>query len=107
MTAIDHSPVTWSELYVVAGLIVGAGVAVAGFTAWLWRVISALRSELTDFREKVAENYATTQAVIQVESRIEAALNRLVEQFERGFDRVIQLIHANAADPPHRRERRR
>jgi hypothetical protein len=42
--------------------------------------------------------------VLQVESRIEAALNRMVEQFERGFDRVIDLIAASA---PRRRGRPR
>lgn len=93
MNAMDHTPVTWNEIYIVAGLILGAGTAVAGFTAWLWRVMASLRKELTDFREKVAETYATAQTVVQVEGRIEAALNRMVEQFERGFDRVIQLIH--------------
>ena len=94
---MNNSPVTWNELYVVAGLIIGAGTTVAACTAWLWRLVAAMRKEVADFREKVAETYATTHTVIQVESRIEAALNRMVEQFERGFDRVIGLISANAA----------
>jgi hypothetical protein len=43
--------------------------------------------EHNDFRVEVARNYVTAEALIQVEQRLELAINRMAERLERALDR--------------------
>ncbi len=43
--------------------------------------------ELADYKLEVAREYATTQAIKEVEERLIGAINRLVERFDKYFDR--------------------
>jgi hypothetical protein len=77
----------WQALGVIVSAIVGAGTIVSAFVIRLWTRLNDMDKEHNDFRVEVARNYATAEALIQVEQRLEVAINRMAERLERALDR--------------------
>lgn len=85
-------PPTWQELYYLFGMIVAAGGSVAGVTAWLWGQLGKARNDLADFKVDVARQYVTTEALLQVETRLVDAINRMADRFDRVMDALLHRI---------------
>jgi hypothetical protein len=81
---------TWYELALVLGAIVGAGGIVAAVTAWLWRQLGDQRRDLADFKVDVARQYVTSEALLQVETRLLDAINRMADRFDRVMDALLR-----------------
>jgi len=81
---------TWYELALVCGGIVGAGAIVAGFTAWLWGQLGRQQRDLSEFKVDVARQYVTTDALVQVETRLIDAINRMADRFDRVMDALLR-----------------
>jgi len=77
----------WQALGVIVTAIVGAGTIVSAFVIRLWTRLNDIDKEHNDFRVEVARNYVTAEALIQVEHRLELAINRMAERLERALDR--------------------
>jgi hypothetical protein len=78
---------TWQALGVIVTAIIGAGTIVSAFVIRLWTRLNDMDKEHNDFRVEVARNYVTAEALIQVEQRLELAINRMTERLERALDR--------------------
>ena len=78
---------SWQALGVIVTTIVGAGTLVSAFVVRLWTRLNDMDKEHNDFRVEVARNYVTAEALIQVEQRLEVAINRMAERLERALDR--------------------
>jgi hypothetical protein len=78
---------TWQALGVIVTTIIGAGTIVSAFVIRLWTRLNDMDKEHNDFRVEVARNYVTAEALIQVEQRLELAINRMTERLERALDR--------------------
>jgi hypothetical protein len=79
---------TWQALGVIVTAIVGAGTIVSAFVIRLWTRLNDMDKEHNDFRVEVARNYVTAEALVQVEQRLELAINRMTERLERALDRL-------------------
>ena len=77
----------WQALGVIVTATVGAGTIVSAFVIRLWTRLNDIDKEHNDFRVEVARNYVTAEALIQVEHRLELAINRMAERLERALDR--------------------
>jgi hypothetical protein len=95
--------VEWPQLTAIIGMIVSSGVVVAGVVLWLWskmasvdtehrKAIDEMRAALNNLRVEVAEKYVPNVELGKFEKRIENSLNNLTQQFEKGFDRVMNLL---------------
>jgi hypothetical protein len=95
--------VGWEQLIFVVSAISTCGMAVAGFVVWLWSKLSAsdkehrksiddMRKAHSDLRVEIAEKYVPNAELGKVESRIETTLAAMAQQFERGFDRLTDMI---------------
>ena len=78
---------SWQALGVIVTTIVGAGSVVSAFVARLWTRLNDMDKEHNDFRVEVARNYVTAEALIQVEQRLVAAINRMTDRLERALER--------------------
>lgn len=98
--------VEWPQLTAIIGMIVSSGVVVAGVVLWLWskmasadtehrKAIDEMRAALNNLRVEVAEKYVPNVELGKFEKRIENSLNNLTQQFEKGFDRVMNLLRTN------------
>ncbi len=77
----------WQALGVIVTTIVGAGSIVSAFVVRLWTRLNDMDKEHNDFRVEVVRNYVTTEALIQVEQRLVAAINRMTDRLERALER--------------------
>lgn len=95
--------VEWPQLIFVVVAVIAAGSGVLSFAIWLWsrigRVetnanikIDSLEKQHNDLRVKVAEEYVPFSELGKVEARIEGRLSEMAKQFERGFDRMIDIL---------------
>jgi hypothetical protein len=109
--------VSWEILFWVGGLMAGAGVVVAGFLFWVWRIVSAIDARFTarmaeialangaetararlaeehiarehaELRQHVAETYATKDGVTTAIGRMEQAMERLTSQLDASLERL-------------------
>ena len=48
----------------------------------------SLKKEFNDYRVEAARNFASHQTLIEVESRLDASLNRLGDRFDRALERA-------------------
>ena len=78
---------SWQALAVIVTTIVGAGSIVSAFVVRLWNRLNDMDKEHNDFRVEVARNYVTAEALIQVEQRLVAAINRMTDRLERALER--------------------
>jgi uncharacterized membrane-anchored protein YhcB (DUF1043 family) len=106
-------PITWEQIAFIFGML-GTLAGVAGFL-WL-RVESArkatraelgqerqmtqaqidnLRNELTGFRIRVAENYATYETLKAVDERVAQALEGVEARIGVRLDDVIKMFQAS------------
>jgi hypothetical protein len=83
-----NAQVTWSELSAALSIIVTLGGIVAGCVIWLWTKHALHDRELADFKIKVAENYVTLAALVRLEERFEAAMEKLGTKLERLMDKA-------------------
>ncbi len=81
---------TWYELALVLGAIVSAGGIVAAVTAWLWSQLGKQQRDLSEFKVEVAHQYVTTDALLQVETRLVDAINRMADRFDRVMDALLR-----------------
>lgn len=96
MTPVPTGPITWAELSVILTLLslLSAGVG------WLWRQLTAVRKELTDFQIKAAEKYVTDTALERVENKLTDAINRMSDGIGARFDKLmVELIQAVRQGP--------
>lgn len=109
--------VTWEVLVWVVGIVFAAGLAVAGFLLWVWRLVSRfndalaerdsaaqlekerakmieqdIRNELNEYRVHVAEKFATKDGVTQAIGRMEAAVERLTSQVHDAVERLTDRL---------------
>jgi hypothetical protein len=77
----------WQALGVIVTALVGAGTIVSAFVIRLWTRLNDMDKGHNDFRVEVARNYVTVDALIQVEQRLVAAINRMTDRLERALDR--------------------
>ena len=77
----------WQALGVIVSALVGAGTIVSAFVIRLWTRLNDMDKGHNDFRVEVARNYVTVDALIQVEQRLVAAINRMTDRLERALDR--------------------
>lgn len=108
-------PVTYEQLFAFLALFAAAGGVVAGFLAWVFRIVSALRRAYTADRDQLqlqieacekdvaaykvhaAETFATKEGVSAAVGRVESAVDRLTGRIDR-------LLEAQAhPQPPTRR----
>jgi len=98
--------VQWNELVFIVSAVILAGGGVLSFTLWLWRQLGRVASEAddkisniekshNDLRVKVAEEYVPFSELGKVEARIEGRLSEMAKQFERGFDRLIDILRGH------------
>lgn len=98
--------VQWEQLVFIVGLVVVAGGGVLSFALWLWgrlnsvaresdKKISEIEQSHNNLRVKVAEEYVPFSELGKVEARIEGRLSEMAKQFERGFDRMIDILRGN------------
>ena len=98
-----NTPITWTELSVVCGVFGMIFTFAAAFAAWLWKnwsadrkdngqSFSSLRSELTNFRVEVAREYATNAALLQVETRMSAAIRQIGDQLQVQHRDLIDVL---------------
>jgi len=78
---------SWQALAVIVTTIVGAGSIVSAFVVRLWNRLNDMDKAHNDFRVEVARNYVTAEALIQVEQRLVAAINRMTDRLERALER--------------------
>lgn len=119
--------VTWEVLAWVLGIITAAGVAVAGFLFWVWRIVQTVKTEqaaelsdrdlkieavharagqveanFNEFRVHAAENFATKDGMLQAVGRVEAAVDRLTtlvhDTVERLTDRLDRILETRDRD---------
>lgn len=93
-----NDPVTWSDFGSIAQTLLTVGGSV-GATWWaIHRRISAVERraeeirakgahELAEFKLAVAQNYATHDAIKEIEGRIVEAISRLGDRFDKYLDR--------------------
>lgn len=111
----------------IGGAIVVAGGAVAGFLAWLWRIVKGVRqgyeadraqlaarldeheADMTAYKTHVAETYASKSGVtVQIE-RLETAVNGIADKVDTSSHRITERIdrllenQAHNAGTPRRR----
>lgn len=89
-----NQPITWDSLG--AFLTVLTLVAGAVGTVW-WRLhvrIQRTADALAAYKVEVAEKYASTASMREVETRLVEAMNRLVER----FDSLIMIMQRGGAD---------
>jgi hypothetical protein len=95
--------VQWDQLVFLSTILVGVVGGVLSITLWLWRQFSALRQhhdefrlevarQHDEFRLEVAKEYVSATNLAAVERRIETALTQLRQDFDRGFERVIDMM---------------
>jgi hypothetical protein len=119
--------VTWEVLAWVIGIIAAAGITVAGFLFWVWRILQAAKAEqakelserdlqieavhgrvgqveanFNEFRVHAAENFATKDGMTHAIGRVEAAVERLTtlvhDTVERLTDRLDRMLEARERD---------
>lgn len=86
---------TWQELYYVIAALSLAGGGVAGTVVWLFTRFSAHERDLSEFKLKVAEDYATTKLVERVESKMTDAVNRVADSVARmneAFNEAVRVM---------------
>lgn len=84
--------VSWEQLSFFVSIIVAGGGTLVAIILWLWKQISGLQRAHDAFRIEVAKEYASLANVSTVERRIETALTQLRADFDRGFERVIDML---------------
>ena len=83
---------TWQELYYIIAALSLAGGAVAGTVVWLFTRFSAHERDLSEFKLKVAEEYATIKLVERVEGRMIDAVNRVEDSVTRMTDAFNEAV---------------
>jgi transposase-like protein len=86
---------TWQEPYYIVAALSLAGGAVAGTVVWLFTRFSAHERDLSEFKLKVAEDYATTKLVERVESKMTDAVNRVADSVSRmneAFNEAVRMM---------------
>lgn len=104
-------PVTYEQLYAFLSLFAAAGGVVAGFLAWVFRMVSALKrayaadrdrmqlqietceKDVAAYKIHVAETFATKEGVSAAVGRVESAVDRLTGRIDR-------LLEAQAHPQP-------
>lgn len=101
----------------VVGIIGAAGMGVAGFLFWVWRLVQGLRAEWeeelkardlrleallarlnamqaehNEYRVHVAEKFATKDGVTQAITRMEAAVEELTRQVHDAVERLTTRL---------------
>lgn len=94
-------PVTYEQIFALFSVLVVAGGVVAGFLAWVWRIVAALRKkyeadrtslqaqiddlekDLADYKVHAAETFATKEGVSAAVGRVESAVDRLTGRIDR------------------------
>ena len=111
----------------IGGVIVVAGGAVAGFLAWLWRIVTHIRKsydadraqlieriaqgegDLAAYREHAAETFASKSGVTVQIDRLEAAVNGIADKIDTSSYRITERIdklfenQAHGTQTPRRR----
>jgi hypothetical protein len=117
--------VTWEVLLWVVGIIVGAGVAVATFLFWVWRIVERVKNDsgnaigivagkldlvetdLATYKQHVGETFATKDGVTLAIGRVEASVDRIGSQVDGGFERlsgrIDRLLEMRSGDASARR----
>jgi hypothetical protein len=102
--------VTYEQIFALFGVLVVAGGAVAGAVGFLWRVVSLLKKrydldreelegmvkaserELQDYKQHVAETYASKEGVSVQIGRLETAVNGIATKVEDSSHRITERI---------------
>ncbi len=85
--------ITWEQV----ASIISAGGALLAIVAWVYRGLRAIErrveevrakcaNELAEFKLSVAREYATSEAIKEVEERVVEAINRLADRLDRILD---------------------
>jgi len=107
----DNGAITWSQLIGASSaltmLITGAFGYVLRAVGQQGKRIDEVNKKVEDHKVKVAEEYATTDVVIQIETRLTESINRMSDQltgamghlttrFEAMFSQVIDIARGKA-----------
>jgi hypothetical protein len=93
-----NDPVTWSDFGSVAQTLITISLSVGGAWWAIHRRIATVERraeeiraksahELAEFKLAVAQNYATHDAIKEIEGRIVEAISRLGDRFDKYLDR--------------------
>ncbi len=92
----DLPPISWASLALVVSCVGISGGALIACLLWVYRELNTLRAEIANFRVEVAHSYVNTGALTAVESRLEAAVNKLGDRLDRSIENLLNLLRADA-----------
>lgn len=114
-------PVTFEQLFAFLGLFAAAGGVVAGFLAWVFRIVASLRraymadrdvlqvqiekceKDVADYKVHAAEHFASKIGVSTQISRLEDAVQGVSDKVDASSDRItgrIDRLLEMQANPP-------
>lgn len=87
-------PITWEQILTL-GAVLGV---LAGAWWFLFAAILSVRTDLNDFRLKVAEDYASREHLKEVEARLVSAIDKFAAEVDTLPERLAAVLNA---DRPH------
>ena len=102
MIGEEANPVTWNQLLGVSGtvfMLFSAGVGyVLRSVSQLNKRIEVNTQKIAAHEVKVAEEYATTDAVVQIEGRLTDSINRMSDQLTQSISHLTSRFEAMFAE---------
>lgn len=95
---MNDSPVMWGQVYALSGI---ALAVLGGLAGWVLKSLTQLgtkvdnhQTRLDETRIEFAKTYATIEAVVAVEQRLTASINRLSDQIGESLNHLTERLEA-------------
>lgn len=89
---------TVTELIGILGVIIGVSGLAANTMRSLWRKVTEISTQLSDFKLEVAEKYVNSQRLMDMEQKMllsEERLHGSLENLSSRIDRLLEKMERN------------